>query len=147
MIEKSNIGKEYPERTFEIEKCKIRELARAIGDKNKIFYDEDAAREDGFEGMAVPPTFFTLFAMAGGLEYVIKDLEINMAKLLHGGQEYEYFKPAKPGDVVKAKTIITDVIEKSGKAGIMDFVVMETTYINQNEEPVLRDKCTLVVRR
>ena len=147
MIEKSNIGKEYPERTFEIEKCKIRELARAIGDKNKIFYDEDAAREDGFEGMAVPPTFFTLFAMAGGLEYVIKDLEINMAKLLHGGQEYEYFKPAKPGDVVKAKTIITDVIEKSGKAGTMDFVVMETTYINQNEEPVLRDKCTLVVRR
>ncbi|MCD6272456.1 MAG: MaoC family dehydratase N-terminal domain-containing protein, partial [Deltaproteobacteria bacterium] len=52
-----------------------------------------------------------------------------------------------PGDVVKAKTIITDVIEKSGKAGTMDFVVMETTYINQNEEPVLRDKCTLVVRR
>ncbi len=147
MIEKSNIGKEYPERTFEIEKCKIRELARAIGDKNKIFYDEDAALEDGFEGLAVPPTFFTLFAMAGGLESVIKDLEINMAKLLHGGQEYEYFKPVKPGDVVKAKTIITDVIEKSGKAGTMDFVVMETTYSNQNEEPVLRDKCTLVVRR
>ena len=147
MIKKSNIGKEYPESTFEIEKCKIRELARAIGDKNKIFYDEDAAREDGFEGLAVPPTFFTLFAMAGGLESVIKDLEINMAKLLHGGQEYEYFKPVKPGDVVKAKTIITDVIEKSGKAGTMDFVVMETTYINQNEEPVLRDKCTLVVRR
>ena len=147
MIEKSNIGKEYPERTFEIEKCKIRELAKAIGDKSKVFYDEVVAREDGFEGLAVPPTFSTLFALAGGLESVIIDLKINMAKLLHGGQEYEYFKPVKPGDIVKGKTIITDVIEKSGKAGTMDFVVMETTYINQNEEPVLRDKCTLVVRR
>lgn len=147
MIEKSNIGKEYPERTFEVEKGKIRELARAIGDKNRIFYDEDVARENDFEGLAVPPTFSTLFAMAGGLEYVLKDLKVNMAKLLHGGQEYTYFKPIKPGDVVKGKTVITDVIEKSGKAGIMDFLVMETTYINQNEEPVLRDKCTLVVRR
>lgn len=147
MIEKSNIGKEYQEYTFEIEKCKIRELARAIGDKSKIFYDEDAAREDGFEGLAVPPTFSTLFAMAGGLESVIKDLKIDMTKLLHGGQEYEYFKAIKPGDVVKGKTVIKDVIEKSGKAGTMDFLVMETTYINQNEEPVLCDKCTLVVRR
>jgi len=147
LIEKSNIGKEYREYTFEIEKCKIRELARAIGDKSKIFYDEDAAREDGFEGLAVPPTFSTLFAMAGGLESVIKDLKIDMTKLLHGGQEYEYFKAIKPGDVVKGKTVIKDVIEKSGKAGTMDFLVMETTYINQNEEPVLCDKCTLVVRR
>ena len=148
MIDKKVIGKELPEQSFEIEKGKIREFARAIGDKNPLYYDENKAREAGFEGLAIPPTFPTVFTMASGmLMNVIKDLKIDLAKLLHGGQEFDYINPIKPGDTVTGKTKITNVIEKSGKGGTMDLIVLETTYVNQSYQTVLRDKCTIVVRR
>jgi len=148
VIDKKVIGKELPEQSFEIEKGKIREFARAIGDKNPLYYDENKAREAGFEGLAIPPTLPTVFTMASGmLMNVIKDLKIDLAKLLHGGQEFDYINPIKPGDTVTGKTKITNVIEKSGKGGTMDLIVLETTYVNQSYQTVLRDKCTIVVRR
>ena len=147
MIDKSVIGKKYKVSSFEIENGKIRELARAIGDNNPVFYNKDAAVKDGYAGLALPPTFATVFALAGGLMTVVKDLKIDMAKLLHGGQEYQYFAEIKPGDSVSGETEITGVIEKSGKGGIMDLVIMETTYYNQDSKKVLCDKCTLVVKR
>ena len=147
MVDKSIIGKEFPEVSFEIEKGKIREFARAIGDKNPAFYKEEAAKELGLEGLAVPPTFPTVFAMAGGFPAAVAELGVDFAKLLHGGQEYEYLQPVKPGDTVTGKIVIADVFEKSGKAGTMDLIVFETTYVNQDGQKVLIDKSTLVVRR
>lgn len=147
MIDKSIIGKEFPEVRFEIEKGKIREFARAIGDKNPAYYKEEAAKKLGLEGLAVPPTFPTVFAMAGGLLSKMADLGVDFTKLLHGGQEYEYIHQIKPGDTVTGKTVISNVFEKSGKAGTMDFIVFETTYANQNGQNVLIDKSTIVVGR
>lgn len=148
MVDKNMIGKEYPESSFEVEKGKIREFAKAIGYKSPVFYDEKAAKEEGLEGLALPPTFPTVFAMMGGmLMKIVGDLKINMAKMLHGGQQYEYLKPIKPGDTVTGKTKIANIFEKSGKAGTMDFIVLETTYTNQNGEKVLVDTSTLIERK
>jgi len=148
MVDKSIIGREYPAFTFEVEKGKIREFARAIGDKNPLYYDEKAAKEAGFEGIAIPPSFPTVFAMAGGLmEVMLGDLKLDLAKILHGGQQYEYFKPIKPGDTVTGKVRIANAFAKSGKGGTMDFIVMETTYTNQNGEKVLVDTSTMIQRR
>ncbi len=145
MVDKNMVGKEYPESTFDVEKGKIREFANAIGDKSPVFYNERAAKDEGFEGLALPPTFPTVFAMFGGtMLKVIADLKINMAKMLHGGQEYEYIKPVKPGDTVTGKTKIGNIFEKSGKGGTMEFIVLETTYTNQNGEKVLVDTSTLI---
>jgi acyl dehydratase len=147
VIDKNIIGKEFPEISFEIEKGKIREFARAIGDKNPAYYKEEAAKELGLEGLAVPPTFPTVFAMAGGLLDKVAALGVDFTKLLHGGQEYEYLQPIKPGDTVTGKTVIANVFEKSGKAGTMDLIVYETTYTNQVGQKVLVDKSRLDLRR
>ncbi|MDY6881683.1 MAG: MaoC family dehydratase N-terminal domain-containing protein [Thermodesulfobacteriota bacterium] len=150
MLDKSKIGKEYPEIRFEVEKGKIREFARAIGDKSPVYYDEEAAKEEGYEGLVMPPTFpttFTAFSITGGgLFRIIDDLKIDLIKVLHGGQEYEYVKPIKPGDTVTGKTKILDMFEKSGKGGTMDFLVLETTYSNQDGEKVLIDRSTVIIR-
>ena len=147
MVDKSVIGKEYPEFTFEVEKGKVKEFARAIEDQSAELHDEKAAKEAGFEGIALPPTFPTVFAMAGGLmEVMLNDLKLDLARILHGGQQYEYLKPIKPGDIVTGKVKIADAFEKQGKSGTMDFIVMETTYTNQNGEKVLVDTSTMIQR-
>ena len=147
MIDKNVVGREFPETSFEIEKGKIREFVRAIGDKNPVYCDEEASQKAGFTGLAIPPTFPTVMTNASGLVSVLEDLKVDMAKLLHGSQEYEYIQPIQSGDTITCKMKITDVFEKSGRSGVMDFVVLETTYVNQNGQTALRDKCTFVLRR
>jgi acyl dehydratase len=66
---------------------------------------------------------------------------------LHGSQEYEYFQPVQSGDTITGKSVITDIFEKTGKRGTMDFVVLETTYTNQHGQKVLHEKCIFVVQR
>ena len=76
----------------------------------------------------------------------VNDLKLDLARILHGGQQYEYLKPIKPGDIVTGKVKIADAFEKQGKSGTMDFIVMETTYTNQNGEKVLVDTSTMIQR-
>ena len=147
MVDKNIIGKEYPEFTFEVEKGKVKEFARAIEDQSPELHDEKAAKEAGIAGLALPPTFPTVFAMSGGLmEVMLNDLKLDLARILHGGQQYEYLKPIKPGDIITGKVRIANAFEKQGKSGTMDFIVMETTYTNKNGEKVLVDTSTMIQR-
>jgi len=146
VINRSLKGKSYTQPSFEIEKGKIREFARAIGDDNPLFSDVDAAKKEGFEGLALPPTFGTYFTVNGRLSEIVAELELNLAKVLHGSQEYEYFNAIKPGDVISGETRVADIFEKTSKGGKMDFIVLESAYKNQNGDKVLIDRMTLVVR-
>jgi acyl dehydratase len=147
MLDKSLIGKKYPEFSFEVEKGKIREFARAIGDNNPVYFDEEAAIREGFGGLIAPPTFGTVIYVASEVIYsILNDLKVDLVKMLQAGQEYEYFKPIKPGDTITQKTKIMDIFEKTSKAGKMYFVIIGTNYINQNGEKALGEKLTVVIR-
>ncbi|MFZ5867592.1 MAG: FAS1-like dehydratase domain-containing protein, partial [Thermodesulfobacteriota bacterium] len=56
MADKSAMGKQLPPFTWEVERGKIRELVQAIGDLNPIYSDKEAAMEEGYEDVVVPPT-------------------------------------------------------------------------------------------
>lgn len=147
MLDKRLIGKEYPPFSFEVEKGKIREFARAIGDMNPVYHDEEAAKREGFESLVAPPTFGTVCYAASGLMYtILEDLKVNLIKLLQGGQEYEYFSPIQAGTVLTSTTKITDIFEKSGKAGTMHFFVIGTSYVDQNSRKLLTERLTFIVR-
>ncbi len=147
MLERSVIGKEYPPYGFEVEKGKIREFARAVGEKNQIYYDEEAAGKEGYDGLVAPPTFGTVFFVAGNLMYdIIKDMKGDLVKMLQGAQEYDYFKSIHPGMIITGRTRVADIFTKESKAGSMDFVIIETDYTDQGGEKVLVEKLTVIFR-
>lgn len=157
MADKSKKGMEFPEFTFEVEKGKIAEFAMAFSQKeskdqiDQIYVDEKAARDAGFEGITIPPTFQTCFALwsGGGLMPILEELGINLARLLHGGEEYEYYAPIHVGDKITCKTKVADVYdkEKKNKPGkFMEFTVLETEMKNQKGDLVIKSRSTLIER-
>ncbi|MFT9846170.1 MaoC family dehydratase N-terminal domain-containing protein [Aneurinibacillus sp. REN35] len=126
-----------------VEAGKIRELALAIGDDNPIYTDAAKAKEEGFDALPILPTFPEVIDMWAGpsFEDLMEQLEIDMKKLLHGEQEYEYFAPICAGDTIHAETKVTDV--KSKRNG-MAIYTLETIYRNQNEEKVMAARMMLV---
>jgi acyl dehydratase len=126
-----------------VELGKIREFARAVKDDNPLYFDsERAGRELG--GVVPPPTFTMTLALwddGGGRPA----LNLDLRRLLHGEQEFEYLRPIHPGDVLTSTTRVADVFEKGGsRGGTMKFVVLESEFVNQKGETVLRSRSTLI---
>jgi hypothetical protein len=59
---------------------------------------------------------------------------------MNGGSEATYYTPMRPGDVIRSSTRLVDVYEKTGRLGVMMFLVNETTWTNQNGEKVKVDR-------
>ena len=146
MLDRSAIGRTTPVSTMEIEKGHIRKFAEAVGDDNPLYCDEEHAKNSRYGGIIAPPTFVTTlgFESKGNL---MEGLDINYARLLHGEQEFEYFKPIMAGDTISFSTSITDISEKEGRSGAMDIVKTEMTGHNQDGDKVFVGRSTVVIRR
>lgn len=65
-------------------------------------------------------------------------------RVLNGGSEARYYTPMRPGDVIRAGTKLADVYEKTGRLGVMMFLINETTWTNQKGEVVKIDRKTSI---
>lgn len=157
MADKTKLGMEFPPYTYVVEKGKIAEFAMAVAQKdsktdvNPVYVDAEAARKEGYKDVIIPPTMQTCFSMwaGGGLGGLIEVLGIDIGRLLHGEEEYEYYGEINPGDVMTGKTKVVQMYDKEKKnqpGKFMEFTVMETEITNQRGELVLKTRTTTVER-
>ena len=146
-INKSVIGKEYPPFAVTIERGKIKEFARAIGDLNAFYLDDKAGAASEWGDVIAPPTFGTTFrdeaADSGAL---LRDLGADISRVLHGEQEFEIYRQMRPGETFLCRTKVLDIYEKTGKSGPMAFVVRETSVTDCANEIVSKIRHITVVR-
>ena len=140
-------GKEYPPYPVTVERGKIKEFARAIGELSPFYLDDEVAQAGPWGDIIAPPTFPITFrderADTGAL---LRDLGVDISRLLHGEQEFEHFKPIRPGRTYLCRGRITDIHEKAGKSGPMAFVLREITVTDSENEIVVLMRQTSVVR-
>ena len=139
---KDKIGVEWELGMFEVERGMIQRFARAIGDPNPLWHDEEYAGQSKHGGIVAPPTFVVTI---GGeqLGQVISSFFHD--GLLHGSTELECYQTIRPGDRITVTARLTDVRERQGRrAGKMAFVTFDITYTNQRHEPVSRCQQTMI---
>jgi acyl dehydratase len=132
-----------------VERGKIRELVKAVGDPDPVYMSKDAAIKDGYKDTPVPATFLTVPMMwSSSMPGVITDLAINFMMVLHGEEEYEYYQEIYPGDVITGTPKVSVIEEKTSKSGRkMDMVTIETLFTNQRGEKVAKARSLLVERK
>ena len=74
----------------------------------------------------------------------LRDLGIDLARVLHGAQEIRHFAPVYAGDRLTFSSRIADVLHK--KRGTLTLLVKETEVTNQDGVHVAAVRATLVVR-
>jgi N-terminal half of MaoC dehydratase len=145
MLDKDKIGYEFPSFSVDIEKGRLRFFAKAIGETNPVYTDESAALLAGYRTIPAPPTFMFSVDLEGPeLLPVLKLLDLDIGRILHGSQEFEYLGQIYAGDRITQQSKIVDIFDKKG--GALEFVVQESTYTNQNDELVGKAQQTLVYR-
>ncbi len=142
-IDTKHLGKKYPLHVYEVGKEKIKEYARAIGDFNPLYLDDEKAKASKYGGIIAPPTFAVVYAGGPvGRMLMDGDLALNLMMLVHGEQEFEFGEVVRSGDVISTESEIVEIFEKKGKS----FITMATTSNNQRGEMTVKGRWTFVVR-
>lgn len=122
-----------------IERGKIREFAKATKSKHPDF-DKD--------GAVIPPTFLTtagnFWAPPGS--HPAGELGFELARVLHGEEEYEFFgPPPHAGQTLTAEARLGERWEKEGKrGGVMRFGRIITEYRDETGTLVAEQRTTII---
>ena len=142
-IDTKFIGREYKPVTYVVGQEKIKEYVTCIGDLNPLYIDIDFAKKSKYEEIIAHPMFVVVFAKgAMDLLFNDKELNLNISRLVHGEQEFNFHKIVKANDTVKTIGKIKNIYPK----GTNDFIELETKSYNQNNELVVDGIWTFVVR-
>jgi acyl dehydratase len=135
---------ELPARTVTVERGALRAFAAATGSTDPRYTDVEHARAAGLPDLPVPPTyFFSLELLAGEPFEFLELLGVDLARVLHGAQEFDFHAPAYAGDELTIQPRITDVASKKG--GRLELVTKETAF-RRDDELVATLRAVLVVR-
>jgi acyl dehydratase len=146
MLDKSYIGRNLGRITTEVEKGRLRFFAKATGETNPVYTDEAAAKAAGYRSLPVPPSYFFCLQMIDDPDPTgwLTKLGVNLQHILHGEQSFEYLDMAFAGDSLTFESRVTDIYDKKG--GALEFLVTESTCVNQLNKVVVKMKCTTVIR-
>lgn len=148
-IDRKHIGEVSEPRVIEVEKGQLRFFAKATNETNPIYFDEDAAKAAGHPTLPAPPTFlFSLALGAPAKRGNILDPEngmgVDMRRILHGEQRFEYYRPIYAGDQVTLVTTTSEIFDKKG--GALEFVAQDTEASNAAGELLATMRVVTVVR-
>jgi acyl dehydratase len=138
------IGADLGAMRIEVDKSATKKYAGAIRFPNKPeprYVDETSAQG----GLVAPVTFSTSIAWLGP---ILEKVNPTMPKYrvgLNGGQEYEYYAPIRPGDVLTARPRLADLSEKPrDDGGVMLVMTLQCDIENQKGEKVQTARQTLL---
>jgi acyl dehydratase len=140
------VGKEYAPFTVEVEKGRLRLFAKAIGETNPIYTDEQAARASGYAALPAPPTFaFSILMDAEAPLKIIDDLGVDKTHTMHGEQSFTYYRAICAGDTITGRQRVVETYEKKG--GALRFVIAETQLQNQRRELVANLRTIIIIKQ
>ena len=121
-------GKTYPPVRFALEQDRVRSFAHAVG----------------HVGPGVPPTFLTVPEIEAGLRNVVSDpdLGVDLARVLHGEQSYEWSREPSLGETLVAEATIESIRGRGG----LQFLTLRTTLRDERGADVAMARSTLLIR-
>jgi acyl dehydratase len=145
MIDRAWLGRELPSSEMLVDRARLQFFARSIGETDPVYLDAGAARDAGYRDLPAPPTFlFSVELDSGITDWLLREMEIPLAKLLHGEQSFRYHEPVCAGDRITVRSTVSDIYDKKG--GALEFVTRSSRVTNQHDELVAELRSVLVVR-
>ncbi|MBU3092961.1 MaoC family dehydratase [Clostridium sp. CF011] len=125
-------SEEYIKRFTEAE---VESYARITGDYNYVHMDEEKAKKSFFKGRIVHGQ------LVGGMISALLGTKLPGGGNIYLRQSFEFLKPVRIGDTIKAKAIITEINEKK------KILLLDTFCLNEQDEIVIKGKAEVLVLR
>ncbi len=157
---------------FPVDRTSIMLFASALGETNRVYYDEEYAKGTAVGGVIAPPTF-SIASAHWNPNYFLRGVRripeptpqlavpaskpsgeekkrggggANLTRVLHGEQRFEYHRLVVPGMVLTATTRPGKSWEKQGRrGGQMRFSEAITEYRDETSELIVTETSVGIV--
>jgi len=149
MFDTTKIGHSFPPFSITVEQTKIRELTLAIGDNNPVYQNQQAAQMTGYVGVPLPPTMATEFLFWGNSHFAaqLTELGLDINRLMHREEEYEYLTSIHPGETLTGVMTVLDGANRRGPGNTsIELATLQIRYFNSQRETVLIATTRLISR-
>ncbi len=131
MAETRFVGRTYEAPTFLVTEESIRAYMRATGD----------LREEA--ELIAPPTYAMVYGFgAYGQLFQDRDVALNLARLVHGEQQFTFHRPVRPGDRISPTGRISDITRRGG----LELVTFDVAARDGERRPVSEATARFVIR-
>ncbi|MEV8195325.1 MULTISPECIES: MaoC family dehydratase N-terminal domain-containing protein [Rhodococcus] len=126
-----------------VERGRIQQFSKAIGEQDPIYSDVAAARAAGHPDLPAPPTFlFGLELECSDIFDVLGEYGVDLGQVLHGEQTFRYFEPVHAGDTVVFAPSYVDLYSKAG--GSLDFLIRRCEVLREGTKVAEMESTTVV---
>jgi acyl dehydratase len=133
----------YEPVTYTVDRDRVTAFADAIGERNPVFRDPEAARAEGYAEQVAPPTFVTVMnILISGQVVTDPELGLDYSQVVHGEMEYEWRRPVLVGETLTATPSIADIYAR----GSNEFLVVEAEIRDSAGETVVWSRSVLLSR-
>src|SRR5262245_39728247 len=108
MIDRTLIGKEAEPGHVTINAASAIEFARALGETNPMYLDENAAKKAGYPNVIAVPTYPIAFMAESMNPDLFFALNLDITTIVHGEQEFEYTRPIVGGETLTIRAKLAD---------------------------------------
>ncbi|WP_085995840.1 fused (3R)-hydroxyacyl-ACP dehydratase subunits HadA/HadB [Nocardia transvalensis] len=116
---------------YEVGREKVREYARAVQDYHPVHWDENVAREYGYDGLLAPLTFISLvgiLAQSKLFEKVVTGYDLS--QIMQADQTLEFHRPIEVGDQLVCDVYLHSFRQAPGGA---DMIVTKNIVTSRGE--------------
>lgn len=133
-IDHRHIGHAFPSFQVQVTEERLRRFAEAIGEA-----------VDPAISVLAPPTFLKCIeGEHDSSRAILEALNVDLKRVLHAEQEFEYFTPIRAGDRLTVDRRVSDIYDKRG--GVMEFIVIETLFRDDSACIAARSRQLVLVR-
>jgi acyl dehydratase len=144
---KSYVGTVVDSVSFDVERGKILEFARATGTEDPVHTDEAAANAAGSSSLLATLTHVVVAGHLRDQRAFVERLGLALERVVVGGVRWQYLRALRAGDSLHGiRRVIEDVEREGSRGGTMRILTLETEYVNDDGEPVVRMQETIIER-
>lgn len=155
---RQQVGSKTPPIHAVIDGLQSRRYARAIGETNPLYLDEEYAKSRGYAGLVVPPNFLPSYMdwTDGGPEDELRidgtpKAEMQWVpeegvRLMGGGEEMFFHAPVIAGTEVVQTEELADITSRESRSGLMFVMTIRHRYESAEGELLMTSVRTVLGR-
>jgi len=132
---------------FDVERGKIRELARATFATDPVHTDPEAAADAGFPDVLATGTHVIVSGHHRDQRTLVATLGLDMSRIVVGSVGWQIERPLRAGDsLVGTRVVVAEETREGKRGGTMRIVTMETEYVDTDGAVAVRQREVLIER-
>jgi acyl dehydratase len=133
--------------SFDVERGKIAEFARATLALDLAHHDPEVARARGFPSVLATATHVVVAGHHRDQRALVERLGLELSRIVVGSVSWEYERPLRAGDsLVGTRTVVGDETREGKRGGRMRLLTLETEYVDVAGAVAVRQREVLIER-